>query len=113
MRRLRPSSPAEMVALFSRTELDSGSLGTGCRRNRRCYAVLDGDDPLGLLVAGPRSSAWARPATGRNQSLPGGVGHEAVRQFARTAQRGGVPAVDLVGGDAQPLAGDAAKETGR
>jgi hypothetical protein len=45
------------------------------------------------------------------QSLLGGVRLEAVHQLMRAAQRGGVPAVDLVGGDAQALPGDAAKET--
>jgi hypothetical protein len=41
----------------------------------------------------------------------GGVGLEAVHKLVWAAQRGGVPAVDLVGGDTQPLPGDAAKET--
>jgi hypothetical protein len=44
------------------------------------------------------------------QSLFGGVHLEAVCQLVRAAQRGGVPAVDFVGGDAQTLPGDAAKE---
>ena len=44
------------------------------------------------------------------KSLLGGVRLEAVRQLVRAAQRGGVPAVDLVRGDAQALPGDAAKE---
>ncbi len=45
------------------------------------------------------------------QSLLGGVRLEAVHQLMRVAQRGGVPAIDLVGGDSQALPGDAAKET--
>jgi len=44
------------------------------------------------------------------QSLFGGVHLEAVCQLVRAAQRGGVPAVDFVVGDAQTLPGDAAKE---
>jgi hypothetical protein len=44
------------------------------------------------------------------QSLFGGVHLEAVCQLVRAAQRGSVPAVDFVGGDAQTLPGDAAKE---
>ena len=45
------------------------------------------------------------------KSLLSRVRFEAVRQLVRAAQRGGVPAVDLVRGDAQALPGDAAKET--
>jgi hypothetical protein len=44
------------------------------------------------------------------QSLFGGVHLEAVCQLVRAAQRRGVLAVDFVGGDAQTLPGDAAKE---
>jgi hypothetical protein len=44
------------------------------------------------------------------QSLFGGVHLAAVCQLVRAAQRGGVPAVDFVGGDAQTLPGDVAKE---
>ena len=40
------------------------------------------------------------------QSLLSGVRLEAVRQLVQAAQRGGVPAVDLVRGDAQALPGD-------
>ena len=45
------------------------------------------------------------------KSLLSSVRFEAVRQLVRAAQRGGVPAVDLVRGDAQALPGDAAEET--
>lgn len=64
--------------------------------------------PAQYLVMPPQfgvvaDGARALLVTGRSQSLPGGVCLEAVRQLMRTAQRGGMPAVDLVGDDAQPL----------
>src|SRR6266542_4655716 len=65
--------------------------------------------PAGIL------SAWEGTPRCRlmtaEQSLLGGVRVEAVHELARPAQRGGVPTVDLIGGDAQALSGDAAKET--
>ena len=45
------------------------------------------------------------------QSLLGGVRLEAVHQLSGWLSAGGVPAIDLVGGDSQALPGDAAKET--
>ena len=45
------------------------------------------------------------------QSLLGGVRLMAVRQLVRAAQGGGVPTVDLIGGDGQALPSDAVKAT--
>ena len=82
---------------------------------------MDGTPPLGVLGPGWLNGDRRTPervwegmrrcqlvVTG--QSLFGGVHLGAVCQLVRAAQRGGVPAVDFVGGDAQTLPGDAAKE---
>ena len=77
---------------------------------------LDAEGPAQHLVVPPQFGVVAGGG-GRmfgcaaKQSLLGGVRLEAVRQLVRAAQRRGVPAVDLVRGDAQALLGDSAEET--
>ncbi len=52
-----------------------------------------------------------RPLTTERSLFSPRIRLETVRQLVRAAQRGGVSAVDFVGGDAQALPGDAAKKT--